>query len=428
MKRTVYLSGLLVWCLPLILIAQVEFHGYVAGQNAVRLTKPHDAMLMRSRLRLNPEFAGDRVYGFASLDVLNEVATGAPTRVNLREAYLDIYSQWLDVRFGKQQIVWGKTDGYFINDIVNPLDLSYFLLQDFDDIRIATHSLKLNFHHANNSLEAVFIPEFQPTKLNFEGDWAFARPDSFEVTVPLPNQTVISYNIPLIYEEDVLPRSTFEATEIGLKFNTFVLGTDLSLIWLRIREDRPVFYKNMVIGANGPEAINLQPEHPWLRFYGLSFARPINVWVIRGEGGYFPRRYYDTQNPQYQTSGMLVKKPFLQGMLGVDYQLTSTIDLSWQAIHERILDYEAGIYDDEIRNMASVMLRGRFFNETVSPLLLTLYNIDDKSYLTRWLVEWNFSDNFTLSWGVDLLGGADDTLFGQFDRNDNTYIKLRYSF
>jgi len=70
------------------------------------------------------------------LDITNDIGDSATTIPNLREAYIDIYGNWLDLRLGKQQVVWGKTDGYFINDIVNPLDLSYFILQDFDDIRM----------------------------------------------------------------------------------------------------------------------------------------------------------------------------------------------------------------------------------------------------------------------------------------------------
>ena len=112
--------------------AQVNFRGFVLNQDMFRARESADAMLIRNRLRLNTEISVDNVAAYASLDITNDITDTTTTLPNLREVYLDIYSDWLDLRIGKQQVVWGKTDGYFINDIVNPLDLSYFLLQDFE--------------------------------------------------------------------------------------------------------------------------------------------------------------------------------------------------------------------------------------------------------------------------------------------------------
>ncbi len=60
----------------------------------------------------------------------------------VREAYIDLFFQdpwggnnW--IRAGKQQIVWGKTDFFRLQDIVNPVDFSdHFFIDLFDDTRI----------------------------------------------------------------------------------------------------------------------------------------------------------------------------------------------------------------------------------------------------------------------------------------------------
>lgn len=402
--------------------AQPVWHGYVMQHTAFRAEKPQDAMLLRTRLRLNSEYSGENIYGYASLDFLNDAAKSDRTTLNLKALYLDIYSNYLDWRIGKQQVVWGKADGYFINDIVNPLDLSYFLLQDFDDIRMATTLVKSRLHFGNQSLEAVFIPEFRPTRLNFSGDWGFARPDSVDLGQIMPR-------LPLNYLEEKDLQFSLRKAEWGLKLNSFILGTDLSFIYLKIREDRPVYFKTIAFTQTGlPSSINLNPTHPWLQFYGMNFSRPTGLLVWRGEGGYFPRRYFDTENPIYSPTGFIVKKPFWQGMLGLDYQLTSNLDISVQGIHEEIVDYESGIHEARRNNIGTLMLKGHFVNETVSPLLLTLYNFEDDSYLMRLMVDWNYADNFTISAGLDILGGKSSSLFGQFDRNDNLYFKIVYSF
>jgi len=436
-------SGKYFWLLAITAVAfqvsnaEVGFHGYMLNHSAIRIHSPYDAMLLRNRFRLNSELMGDNVYAYASVDFLNDVVIGDSTALNLREVYLDIYSSWVDFRIGKQQIVWGKADGYFINDIVNPLDLSLFLLQDFEDIRMATTMLNTKIHHGNNSLEILVIPEFKPMKMNFTGDWGFNRPDIFSVQDP---GSGLILTIPISYGIDKLPKSSIQNFEYGFKCNLFLFGTDIALIYLKAREDKPVMRKAVemtTIPNIGPipTKINITPTHPWFTFFGANFSRPFGVFVLRGEGGYYPKRYFDfvPSDLSQLNTGMLTEKPFLQGMLGMDYQLTSQIDLSVQGIQERILDYEDAIMTDEVNTISSLMLRGSFANDTVLPLWLMLYNISNKSYLSRVSIDWKYSDSFTITVGADILGGDQETTagqfnFGQFDQNDNLYLKVVFGF
>ena len=418
------------------LLSEVEFHGFLRNHSAFRMGEPNDAMLLRNRLRLNAEVWGDDVYGFASVDFLNDIIAQSETALNLREAYLDIYGNWVDFRIGKQQVVWGKADGYFINDIVNPLDLSLFLLQDFEDIRMATTMLNTKLHYRSHSLEILVIPEYKPMKIDWEGNWAFYRPDSFSVEMSLVGQPTI-LTLPMDYQDDSLPQKSLRNMEYGLKFNTFVLGTDLSLIYLKAREDQPKMSKSIEFSNIGlPVGVILMPIHPWFTFYGMNFARPFGMFVIRGEGGYYPSRNFDYVPENQQeilTSTFLTNRPFVQGMLGTDYQLTGDITIAVQAIQERILDYSESIMADEINTLGSLLLNGDFANQTIAPMWLILYNFSNDSYLSRIIVDWKYSDSFTITIGADILGGSDEVNygqfnFGQFDGNDNLYLKLVYNF
>ncbi len=408
--------------------AQIDIHGFFRSHSAIKTETPNEALLLRNRLRLNSEVWGENVYGYASLDFLNDAVVGQETRAELRELFLDIYGSWLDFRIGKQQVVWGKTDGYFINDIVNPLDLSLFLLQDFDDIRMGTTIFNAKFHHGNHSLEILVIPEFKPLQVNFSGNWAFARPDTMLIPPPVWSSTGLPIQAPMVYHDDVAPGISLKNNEYGLKFNTFFWGTDLSVMYLKIREDQPVYYTIPEFYTLYDARINLYPRHPWMTFYGLNFAKPAGLFVFRGEGGYYPERYYSTQDFTKINDGLIIGKPFVQAMIGVDYQLTGEIDISAQAIQERILDYEEGIITDEVNSIASLLLRGSFANETILPMWLTLYNISNESYLSRLAVDWKYSDSFTITIGTDILGGDKETIFGQFGKNDNVYLKLVYGF
>jgi len=429
MKRLgIWIAVLLVAGFTRPVWAQMTFRGFILNQDMFRTSESLDAMLIRNRLRLNAEVFSENVAAFASLDITNDITDTATTIPNLRDAYIDIYSKWLDLRIGKQQVVWGKTDGYFINDIVNPLDLSYFLLQDFDDIRMATTMLNTKLHYGYHSLEILVIPEFKPINLKFEGNWGYQRPTVMTIPIPYQGQ-VINRDIPLHYAEDNPPRISLKKAEYALKLNTLFLGTDLSLMYLKIREDRPVYFTQIFTDTAGmPLNVNLTPTHPWQNFYGLNFSRPVGIFVFRGEGGYYPERHFNTENQLFIAKGMIIRKPFMQFMLGTDYQLLSTIDLSVQAINERILDYDDGIQANENVTIGTLMLRGHFINETVLPLFLMLYNFEDKSVLMRASVDWNYADNFTIIIGADFLSGKSDTIFGMYDDNDNIFLKVKYSF
>ncbi|MFQ5478698.1 MAG: DUF1302 family protein [Candidatus Binatia bacterium] len=81
----------------------------------------------------------------ASLDTLSESARDAlKFNLRFRELYIDLYMKHipLTLRIGKQQIVWGETDGFRMNDRANTLDLSWHFFQEFpppgfgfDDLR-----------------------------------------------------------------------------------------------------------------------------------------------------------------------------------------------------------------------------------------------------------------------------------------------------
>jgi len=408
--------------------AEVVWHGYLMHHSAFKTAAPNNTLMLRNRLRLESEVGRESVFGKASADFTEDLdGSGAP-RITLRELYLDIYGDWLDLRLGKQQVVWGKADGYFINDIVNALDLTWFLMQDFDDIRRATTMLNTKLHRGNHSLVFLAIPDFKPTIVGYSGDWGFDKPDSVTFLLgPVP------LTIPIDYQDDQQPRGSLRSMEYGAKFNTFLFGTDLSLIYLKIHERKPVIHKSLHYEGMLPTGIGVALGHPWVRFFGFNFARPAGLFVIRGEGGYYPERWFDSNDASAMSQGMRVRKPFWQAMLAVDYQLTGNIDAGIQLIREQIGGYESGLVAEEVNSLYSLLVRARWRNDTILPYWLTLYNATSESYLSRFSVDWKSADNFTVTFGADFLGGEKESAygqfnFGQFSGNDHVYLKVTYNF
>ena len=95
-------------------------------------------------------FTGEwRFYG----EVLDKLEPGDPTQeevsgfskrhllgdrleLEVREFFVDwdVGQQGM-LRIGKQQIVWGETDGMKLLDVVNPQNFREFILEEFDESR-----------------------------------------------------------------------------------------------------------------------------------------------------------------------------------------------------------------------------------------------------------------------------------------------------
>ena len=85
----------------------------------------------------------------------------------LREAYIDVeYKNWF-LRLGKQQIVWGKTDAFRLQDKINPIDLGYHnIFPELEERRIPQFALDVIY-------SAGDIGPLQDVSLEFA--WIFDR-------------------------------------------------------------------------------------------------------------------------------------------------------------------------------------------------------------------------------------------------------------
>jgi hypothetical protein len=409
--------------------AQMEFSGFYQNWMAVRATEENDIMLIRNRVRLDGNLYGETVGGYFSIDLRNDGTNSEyDFETSLREAYVDLFFSNVEFRLGKQQVVWGKADGVFINDIVCPLDMSMFLLQDFDNIRMGLPMAKANLYLGNWTLEGLWIPQFEP--------WQFAEAGSdWEFTLGVPPDTVLvsmeELWVPnaIHLNDEILPIGNQENSEFGLRFSTFLLGADLSLLYLNGYSDHPVAQVDSVtmiidptFGIPTQMDTYLSPTYYRSPMYGLNFSRPLFSTIVRGEMGYYADRRFSNEDMQTLASD------YFSGMMGIDFTGPLGSSISFQAIHRQIMDYKSGMVDDETEQMATVMISGSFLRETVIASLLGLADVNEDAGLGRLDVSYAWSDALRISLGGFFLWGNEDTLFGQFDVNDNIYLKIKYSF
>ena len=392
----------------------ISLTGYARNYTGVLLQGDHNFSIIQNTFNLNVEHSKDKVALKVNPYIYQYANQGL--ELGLREAYLDIYFNSVDLRIGKQQIIWGKADGVFITDIVSPKDLSEFLLRDFDEIRRGITSLKADYYIGDNTFELVWIPTFTSTLFPPEESiWRPAMPD-FQMQPVIDNS-----------REEV--KQSLENSEVFAKFSALTALVDFEIMAGYAWDDDPTMHVVKHMDLSNPQqplltGITVYPEHHRLTIGGGSFSTTIGPFVLRGEGAYYSGKYFITTDPQAKE--MVVKKDYLHYLLGLDYTIFD-VHLSGQFIQQAILDYDEAIENDEYSNMATFLATRDFLNETLNLSFFMYYDFNNTASLIRPKITYDLADGFEVLAGANIFSGKAG-MFGQFEKNNMLYTKLKYAF
>jgi len=394
----------------------VDIHGYARTYLGVLTNDSHDYAISQNTLDLKLE-GSLGLGGFYANPYLYQYPNQA-VELGLREAYMDIFFDNVDMRFGKQQIIWGKGDGVFITDIVSPKDLSEFLLRDFDEIRMGITAVKADYYIGNNILEMVWIPTFTPTKM----------PDTSSPWARLP-----VFDIPMVIDESekAIP-GRLENSETFVKFSGMSSLIDFEIMAGTMWDDDPTLHITPTLEPGNPLPTSLlfTPKHHQLMLGGGSFSTELGRFVIRAEGAYYSGKSFAAENAMGM-SFVLMEKDFVHYLVGTDFSIGSNI-LSFQFIQRTIMDYDESIVSDEFDNTITIMYNRTFLNETLALQLFGYLGLNKEDALIRPTLTYDIADGFEIVAGANLFVRNNDTItdgqFGYYDDNDMAYMKLKYSF
>ncbi len=332
--------------------------------------------------------------------------------IGLRQAYMDIYFRSMDVRVGKQQIIWGKAEGVFITDIVSPKDLREFLLPDFEEIRMGITAVKADYYVGNHTFELVWLPVFTPTRMPEEGSIWRPKMD-FPIT-------------PQFDRSQQQVEGSLDNSELFAKYSALTSAIDIEVMAGYAWDDDPTLHITKQIDPQTRKlsALTVTPRHHRLTIGGGSFSSTLGPLVLRGEGAFYSGTYFNTADPA--VADAVVEKNYLHYLLGLDYSIWD-IQLSGQFIQQAILDYEPGIDQDEFENTMTVRARRDFLRETLTLELFSYIGLDHNDALIRPRLYYDLADGFEILVGANLFTGNQGR-FGQYEDNDMGYFKIKYSF
>lgn len=416
--RYLYAAGLSVILLMIISSGAfaLDFTGYARTYAGILLQNDNEYAVIQNTFDLRIEHSRDRValkvnpYFYHYPDEYSDA--NEELEIGLRQAYIDIYFDAVDLRIGKQQIIWGKADGVFITDIISPKDLREFLLPDFEEIRVGVTAAKLDYYRGNQTFELVWVPVFTPTQRP-EQDSIWFRSLEFESS-------------PIIDESQEDASTRLENSEFFVKYSRLGSTVDLELMAGYAWDDDPTLHLTSEFESGGGRvsALTLRPEHHRLTLVGGSFSTTLGGFVLRGEGAYYSGKYFQSADPRL--SDGVEEKNYLHYVLGAEYTLWD-IKLSAQFIQQAIVDYEDQFIKDQFENTLTLLASKDFLRDTLHLELFTYFGLNEQDALLRPKITYNLADGFEILAGANTFVG-DEGNFGQYDANDMLYAKVTYSF
>ncbi len=352
----------------------------------------------------------------------------------VRELYLDLFFENVDVRLGKQYIIWGVLEGNRVTDEMNPLDFRELFLPELLDYRVPLLSAKIDYYREEADYQFIFIPQLKFHQSAPQGS-------EWELLQEVPNTT-----FPESYK--------LSNAEFALKATTNqFLDAEITLSYFYTWDDYPVLFRRLRVNLD--PAPTFFPTYTRISIFGATFIKPVNEFIIKGEFAYVPDKYFGISNDTdgngdgFLDQNGVFKKPHIRWGLGVDFNYNG-LEISPAIVQWIIMGYDKPIIQDEFDTSLSLYLRKDLHTINALFELLAIYSINFKDAYLQPKIAFRITDNFQITGGFDLFSGENSQFgvgvggnaqagnliiveerarfFGNFNDNDRIFVEFKYAF
>lgn len=329
----------------------------------------------------------------------------------LRENYIDTALGGLQLRLGKQQIVWGEMVGLFFADVVSARDQRDFVLPDFEIIRIPQWAARIEHFGENSHAELIWLPYPEVDNIGKPGSEFY------------PFRLSPSPGFDQQLNNDVTPRRSLRNSNLGARVSTLRSGWDLSAFYYRSTDVNPTFYRDVVL-APTPTLV-FTPRHDRIWQTGGTLGKDFGSFVGKAEVIYASGRKFNVTRVT-EPEGVVPQKT-LDYVVGLDFTLPRETRLNLQYFERLFFDHDPDLFQDQREGGFSVLLSSTVAG-SFTPEVLIIQGINHNDRLARWKLGWAAAKNWRLSLGVDVFHGRPTGLFGRFDDRDRVYGEARFDF
>lgn len=347
-------------------------------------------------------------------DLSKRLFIGDRTNLELREFYLKtkVFNA-VRLTLGKQQIVWGETDGLKLLDVVNPQNFREFILDNFEDSRIPLWSVKTEFDIKDIGVQIVWIPD-NSYHITQDFDAPYFTKNLFRNP---PG------GIPSVFNTADKPDQFIKDADFGVKLSAFTKGWDITVNYFHYYDDLPVFYSDLIIDESGQASVGINPKFERQDLLGTSFNKVFASTTFRGEMVYIFNQNFSSENPD-ALRGIETSNQF-KSAIGLDYIKGESI-VSFQLFSDLITQNISAYNRDEFETNVSLLFSQEMMNDNLKAEVLWVHNSNygdgyAKPALSYWL-----NTNTQLFLGGTIFYGARTRLFGQFKDRSRMSIGIKW--
>jgi len=344
----------------------------------------------------------DAAYGINGReDYTSAVLSEYEDELELREAYLQVSpASRLDIKAGRQIVVWGKSDNIRVTDVLNPLDLREPGLTDIEDLRLPVTMTRVDFYTGDWSVTGIALHEVRFNKLPVFGH------DFFPGASPLPPEEI--------------PSDGGSNTEWAFSASGVFSGWDIALYYARIFDDSCHFEPL-------PTGFGVERKHARLSMAGLAWNIALGNWLLKTEAAYFDGlEFFNTPDRDYARIDLLA---------GLEYTGFRETTISLDAVIRHLDNFSELIKrtpDSAVEDQfqSAVRIEKSYLNDTLSlTILASLYGLaGDDGAFERISAQYDITDAVELSAGVVLYQNGDLPEFQNIGDNDRLFLEIKWSF
>ena len=323
--------------------------------------------------------------------------------VELREAYLQgRLTGRLDIKLGRQIVVWGTSDNIRVVDVINPLDLREPSITDIEELRLPVTLTRLDYYWGAFNLSGMAIHE-----VRFDKNPAYGS-DFYPLDVPAP-------------PEDI-PDSNLGNTQLAFSLTGIFSGWDLGVCWA------DVYSADVYVEMSPPGTLPVvQRKHARVMMLGGSTNVALGNWLIKGEMAWLDGLKFT--NMPHQTFCRL------DVMAGLEYAGFTETRMTLEIADQHLLGHDSDLKQDPDGRNADqlqwvVRLDKDFMNDTLTlTLLVSVYGETwEDGAFQRFSAEYQLADALMVGGGVVLYQSGNLPTFNDVGENDRFFLEFKYSF
>ena len=309
---------------------------------------------------------------------------------------------WLDLKVGRQIVIWGRSESLRVLDVLNPLDNREPGRVDIEDLRLPTGMVRLDayqeFLGGDWSFSAIAIPELR-----------------FDRNPPLGSD----FNPATFALKKDRPKD-FKDTEAAAAISALFRGWDFTLNGAWFYNDFP-----RVADPAGPGQLpRLTYDRLWM--IGGSGNFTTGPWLLKAEVAYLDG---------FRFAGTPSKKSRADVLIGFEYYGISNVSISIEGVNRHLFDYAHELIESPNftrKNSQQIALRytQNFLNEKLEVTALAIvlgYDARDGS-IVRLSADYDIRDALTAGIGILLYQSGDLPPLSSWGRNDRLIFNIKWSF